>query len=339
MTDIFIKSFNRSYYLARCIESIRRQVRGDYRIIVMDDGTPEEYLEKIRRDYPEAEIRLSEQYKEKVKAIEENLKTGKEIDGFQIPTKLWTDTVRESGNYALVTEDDVWFTEEVNPSALSKIMEKEGIHLLKLGWTGNAWYDQFMDIEEINSEVDRTVPRKLFTGNEYIMDLFMYNRFKFFTLMYRLGLADNFTKRKYWALNSILMGLYDKEYWLHIWKDAQGRVDEKQQLRNAAAWYHKRKKNRNLLARTATEKMKTTFQSSATGSYHKYGCDFDVNYFNHLINRAWLEGQLDPLQNYPKDFSLEYFESFFDEKINKKEFRKWVGKFKEQYRNLGAVTE
>ena len=44
----------------------------------------------------------------------------------------------------------------------------------------------------------------------------------------------NFILEKYWSINSILMGLYDKKYWLAIWKDAAGRVDEKQQLRNAA---------------------------------------------------------------------------------------------------------
>ena len=70
----------------------------------------------------------------------------------------------------------------------------------------------------------------------------MYNKYKFFTILYKLGLVDNETKRKYWGINSILMGLYQKEYWLSIWEDAKGEVDEKQQLRNAAVWYHKNKK-------------------------------------------------------------------------------------------------
>ena len=85
--------------------------------------------------------------------------------------------------------------------------------------------------------------------------------------------------------------------------------------------------------------MKTTFQSSATNSYHLYGFDFDVNLFNHLINEAWLVGDFDSLENFPKDFSTEYFESFIKEKINIQEFRKWVECFKNQYRNLGCEIE
>ena len=77
-------------------------------------------------------------------------------------------------------------------------------------------------------------------------------------------------------------------------------------------------KNPNFIARLETEKMKTTFQSSATNSYHKYGIDFDVNYFNHLMNEAWLNGHFDAMQNFPKDFSIEYFKNSY---INKNIFK------------------
>ena len=171
------------------------------------------------------------------------------------------------------------------------------------------------------------------------MDWFFYNKFKFFTIFYRLGIFDNYTKLKYWSLNSILMGFWRKDYWLSIWKDSQGIVDEKQQLRNAANYYKKHRQNPNFIARLETEKMKTTFQSSATNSYHKYGIDFDVNYFNHLMNEAWLNGHFDAMQNFPKDFSIEYFKEFLDEKINITNFHHWVEKFKNQYKNLGCNVE
>jgi hypothetical protein len=135
------------------------------------------------------------------------------------------------------------------------------------------------------------------------------------------------------------MGFWEKEYWLHIWKDAKGKVDEKQQLRNASNFYKKNRNNPNFLAKLNSEVMKTTFQSSATNSYHQYGDDFDVNYFNHLINEAWYNGAFDEMQNFPKDFSLEYFEKFLDSKINKIAFRNWVSTFKTQYRNLGCKVD
>ena len=172
-----------------------------------------------------------------------------------------------------------------------------------------------------------------------IMDWFFYNKFKFFTICYQLRIFDNYTKLKYWSLNSILMGFWQKDYWLSIWKNSQGIVDEKQQLRNAANYYKKHRQNPNFIARLETEKMKTTFQSSATNSYHKYGINFDVNHFNHLINEAWLNGHFEAMQNFPKDFSIEYFEEFLDEKINITNFHHWVKEFKNQYKNLGCNVE
>ena len=171
------------------------------------------------------------------------------------------------------------------------------------------------------------------------MDWFFYNKFKFFSLLFKLKKVDNETPLKYWALNSILMGFWKKEYWLYVWKDSFGKVDEKQQIRNASVYYRKHRNNRNFIAHLKKESMKTTFQSSATNSYHSYGFDFDVNLFNHLINEAWLAGEFDALENFPKDFSTDYFETFIKKKINIQEFRKWVECFKNQYRNLGCEIE
>ena len=239
----------------------------------------------------------------------------------------------------MMIEDDVWFTHKINVNDLQEICKKNQISLLKLGWLGNKKDDEFVEISEITEEILRVKPKNLLLFPEFFNDLFFYNKFKFFTILYKLGIVDNATKQKYWALNSILMGFWQKEYWLHIWKNAKGKVDEKQQLRNASNYYRKHQDNSNFIARLEKEALKTTFQSSATNSYHKYGDDFDVNYFNHLINQAWLNGSFDEMQNFPKDFSLEYFEKFLNEKIDKTAFRNWVLKFKNQYKNLGCEVE
>ena len=337
--EIFIKSFNRSFYLDRCLQSIENFVEGDFLIKVLDDGTPEKYLQKIKEKYPKVEIITSKNYQNKIAAIEENLKSGKEIDGFSIPTDLWYSNAKNASEYFIMTEDDVWFTQKINVNELQETCKQNKISLLKLGWLGNNKDDEWAVIFEIYEPINRIQPKNLLLFPEFINDLFFYNKFKFFTILYKLGIVDNATKRKYWALNSILMGFWEKEYWLHIWKDAKGKVDEKQQLRNASNFYKKNRNNPNFLAKLNSEVMKTTFQSSATNSYHQYGDDFDVNYFNHLINEAWYNGAFDEMQNFPKDFSLEYFEKFLDSKINKIAFKNWVSKFKSQYRNLGCKVD
>jgi hypothetical protein len=67
----------------------RKLCRRNFWVKVLDDGTPEKYLQKIKEKHPKVEIIKSENYQNKIAAIAENLKSGKEIDGFSIPTNLW----------------------------------------------------------------------------------------------------------------------------------------------------------------------------------------------------------------------------------------------------------
>ena len=334
--DILIKSFNRPFYLDRCLASIYKFVEGDFLIKVLDDGTPEKYLEKIQKKYPKVQILLSQNSALKSEAIKENLKSRKKIDGFKIPTDLWIEAAKNATDYFIMTEDDVWFTEKLNLNEVVKQARNFNVNLLKLGWLGNLTNKANNKITKISENINATQPDKLFLKNELIMEAFFFNKYKFFTILYKLGKVDNETRNKYWALNSIMMGFYKKEYWLEIWKGMDGKVDEKRQLLNASVYYKKHQKNPNFISCLNIEVMKTTFQSSATNSYHEYGYDFDVNLFNHLINEAWLKGDFDELQNFSKDFTPDYFEQFVKDKIDVEEMRKWVSHFKDQYRNLGA---
>ena len=339
MTDIFIKSFNRPYYLDRCLHSVFTNVSGNFQVTVLDDGTPEKYLQKIKEKYPRVLMVMSKSSSQKAKAIEENLSSGKEIDGFSIPTDLWSDAAKNASDYFIMSEDDVWFSEKINLDELVADCAKYDIYLLKLGWLGNFKDDRDLDIDRLNDKINFAVPLKLFLKNESIMNAFFYNRFKFFTLLYKLGMVDNHTRHRYWALNSILMGLYKKEYWLRIWEGMDGKVDEKRQLINASVYYKNHRKNRNFIARLKKEAMKTTFQSSATNSYHKYGQDFDVNLFNHQINEAWYKGEFDSLQNFPKDFTPDYCIEFLDQRIDRAALISWIESFKKQYREMGCNVE
>lgn len=339
MTDIFIKSFNRAFYLDRCLKSIYQNVSGDFRIQILDDGTPKKYLDKIREKYPEVQIHLSESYDKKGKAIEENLKSGKAINGFEIPTKFWLDNVKKGSEYVIVTEDDVWFTRLIDINDLKNQAQKFDIHLLKLGWLGNESERKNLNLNSISEDLESAQPKDLLLMNKTLMTAFFHNQYKFFTILYKLKIVDNLTPLKYWSLNSILMGFYKKNYWLEIWKEMDGKVDEKKQLINASVFYKKNKKNPSFISRIKTESMKTTFQSSATNSYHEYGFDFDVNLFNHIINEAWLHGDFDPMENFPKDYSMDYFKAFVSEQINVLEFEKWVDKFRNQYSDMGCNVE
>ena len=337
--DLIIKSFNRPFYLDRCIASVYKYVSGNVNIIVLDDGTPKQYLDKILSKYPNVDIRCSDNYEKKLNAIEENLKSGKPINGFEIPTKFWYENVEKASEYVIVTEDDVWFTNPINVDELEKEAQRFDINLIKLGWLGNEKDGENLDLKSISENLDSALPKNLLLFPKPLMKAFFTNQFKFFTILYKLGQADHKTQRKYWALNSILMGFFNRNYWLKIWGEMDGKVDEKKQLFNACLFYKKNRSNHNFISRLKQEAMKTTFQSSATNSYHEYGFDFDVNQFNHIINEAWLKGEFDAMENFPKDFSSSYFKTFVSDKINFAEFEKWATKFRAQYQKLGCNIE
>lgn len=336
--DIIIKSFNRPYYLDRCLKSIEENVIGDYNIIVVDDGTPQKYLDKLYSKYS-FKLKYTENYTLKSK----NIESGKENNGFIIPTNSWREAVEEASDYFIITEDDVWFTDKINSEETISLMKSKDINLLKLGILGIYSDDQYAEINEISNDVISNYPLNTFTSNQFVMDLFMFNKLKFFTLLYKLKIVDNNTRRKYWILNSILMGLYKKEYWLYMWKDSINMLDEKIQLRNAAVWFDKHKSNKNLIARTKIEKMKTTFKSSASGNYHDYNLTLSVDKVNQILNEAWYNERFDAMENYPKDFSDEYIKKFLDFENHPDaqydQWFLWAEKFRDQYRKNGAEVD
>lgn len=333
MTHILVKSFNRAYYLDRCLQSIQQFVEGDYQIVVLDDGTPKKYLDKIKEKFPEVEIRLSEQYDQKIQAIQENLVSGKEIDGFQIPIPLWKKAVEESSDYLIMTEDDVWFTKKINLDELVSEMRKYQMVLLKLGWVSQR------EIESKKIELNEYligIQPKIFSAPKWFLKSIVFEKkWKIFSIMYRLGIVNSSTMTEYWVMNALLMGLYEKNYWLKLWHSLETKVDEQAQLLNAVDWYRKNKRE-NLYGKLNFEMMKTTFQSSATNSYHRYGNGFDVNRFNHIMNENWYCDDFDAMENFPSDFSVEYTISFLkrdnQESTSPKAWLDWTEKFKNQYR-------
>lgn len=339
MINILIKSFNRPFYLERCIKSIQENVLGNYQILVLDDGTPEKYLKKLQEKFPKIIIKKSEQYNEKVEAIEENLKSGKEINGFKIPTELWIEAAKNASGYFIMIEDDVWFTDKINLDEIVIELQKNNIQLLKLGWLGNP--NLSSKHQNISEKINREIP-KFITTTQPFLDWIFQDKYRFYSLLKKLKFVKPNAFYDYYVLNSIAMGFYQKNYWLAIWSDFTNEVNEKKQLLNAISYYNKHK-GQNFLARFHQEIMKTTFSSSATNSYHKYNIDLNINKVNHILNEEWLIGNLDSMQNFPKDFSDDYIISFFNKnnfsELEINNWKLWTQKFKQQYQQIGCNTD
>lgn len=72
---ILIKSFYRPYLLDRCLKSIYEKVvdANEINIIVLDDGTPQKYLDKIKDRYPTISFKFSKYREEKIDKINKHL--------------------------------------------------------------------------------------------------------------------------------------------------------------------------------------------------------------------------------------------------------------------------
>lgn len=329
MVTILIKSFNRPHYLDRCLKSILDHVKGDFEIKIIDDGTPQKYVEKIQEKFPHATFIYTRDHAEKSAQISSH-----ETIRRSIPSKDWYNAVTNSTDYILVIEDDVWFTASIDFNEVINEMKQFEISLVKLGWNG---IQNAAEAKSISKILKNEKP-KFFTLNKNFMDILFADKFRIYSILKKLNVIDRNEFFKYYHFISITSGIHKKEYWLKTWENLEEKINEKLQIKNAIAYY-KTNKTENFIAKFHQEIIKTTFKSSSTNSGHNYGVDLDINYLNSLLNEAWYHDEFDSMQNYPEDFSTEYFEQFFDEKLNKKEFRKWIEKFQEQYRNLGAQVD
>lgn len=333
--DIIIKSFNRPYYLDRCLYSIKKYARGDFKIIIIDDGTPERYLEKIKEKYPDIVIKKTTLADKKSKYFKNIFdKNNSKVIGF--PAKDWIKTVEESSSeYIFVTEDDVWLTQEIDFNKYIEEMHYYNISLLKISWQGIS--SKGLSVENpLTKNILQILPIKMITPSKKMIHNIFFNKWKIKSILHRLGIIDATLFKKYYLLISISMGIYKKEYWLKTWENIDGDYMELNQLSNVGSKYNKN----TIIARSNEEFLKTTYISSATMHDHKTSSDFDIDYFNFILNEEWYNFQLDPYNNFPNDFSEKYIENFL-EKYNYKEasvidWRYWRNDFKQYFINAGA---
>lgn len=337
--DIIIKSFNRPYYLDRCLQSIYKNVvDSEFTIKVLDDGTPEKYLTRLMEHYPEIHIFKSEFYNEKASKIAEDISYTGNVPKADIPIKLWIEAAQNATDYFLLLEDDIWLTQTINLNDVQKLLTNKNVFFLKLFWLGN---DKLIEnkLKEKTDFISVFKPQ-IFTSNPFwFRIIFRMDRLGSRKVLNFLGIYSHDKFLKYYTMYSVAGVVFKKEYFLNLWKDHKNSVDEHLQLFNAVKYYHKN--NDINFARTNVEAAKTGFLSSATNQHKDYeGIDFDVFALNKMLNEAWYDKSLDVMENFPKDLDQEKIATIL-EKANqplaqKEEWQKWVERFKKQFRSFGC---
>lgn len=333
--DIFIKSFNRTYYLERCLRSIKQYVRGNYKVTILDDGTPSQYLDKIHRMFPEIVIRRSDQYNEKVSAINKHLKGQAVFSLTSIPTNLWRNSIKEGSSVFLLLEEDAWLTEPVDVDSITATIEQFKLATLKIGWNGSDMLVQGKK-KLLTDAIEQIIPPAPSIPG-ILQHTLLTNKFKIRTILQRLGLLSPLFTLPYYSRYTITSAFFDKQYWLWLWEGAGSTLNEGSQLHRSVVYANL---HETTYSKTLHEKVKTSFITSSVNRLKTV--QFDMVALHHQLNEAWLNDRLDVMQNFPRDFSVEYLKSFLSGKFpqcSPSAWDAWINEFKGLYRKVGCAVD
>lgn len=246
----------------------------------------------------------------------------------KIPIDFWKEAVRNATQYVVIIEDDVWFSEKIDLDIISSEMIKSNCHLLHLGGLNFKYTESFKN-ESINKFFN-----KLFTANKAIMNLIFENKYKIFSILCRLGFANNKLIPHYYNYMTVPFGFYNKTFWLYTWQNNKEKADENLLLKNTAAYVHNNRKNKNLICKMKNEILRITYLVSSIPDYHRYSINFNLFKLNNELNEAWYNDKIDSMHNFPEDLDLNDISSFIsknEEDYNIALYKKWAKTFTKRY--------
>ena len=338
--DILIKSFNRPYYLDRCLFSIEKHVKnGNGKIVILDDGTPQVYLDKIVSKYPAVLIVKSELYESKQRYT----LNGEQPDEYTIPIDLWVKAAKNASENFILIEDDTWFVDNIDLDDTNVEIVQNNIVLAKLYWLGNA---------DINQNKGTILKRNFILLRPKLLTCipalyyFIFYKFDKFKIRKTLRFFKIHTYKRhlaYYTIYAVAGMIFNKHYFIKLWENHKNNIDEGLQIYNAVKVFSKQK-SKNNFARYKVEILKTGFMSSATNQ-HKEGFVGNVNMFifNKILNEAWLNNQLDVINSLPNDIRKEEIVAVLDKDskqlILSKDWITWVESFKNKYLKIGCKID
>lgn len=335
--DILIKSYNRPYYLDRCLFSINKHVNiGNGKIVILDDGTPQVYLDKIVEKYPNIIIEKSEFYEQKVRFTSE----GKRPEKYIIPINLWVDAAKNASENFILIEDDTWFIDDINLDEVNNEIVRNNVVLTKLYWIGNNIINQNKKETPLKNIV--LLKPKLFTVIPalYYFIFYKFNRFKIRKALRFFKVHTNEKHLAYYTIYAVAGMIFNKDYFAKLWDNHQNSIDEGLQVYNAVKVLNKRKENIQF-ARYNHEILRTGFISAATNQSKEGFGNVDMFVFNKLLNEAWLRNQLDVISSLPNDISAQEIINILDSEksISSKSWMNWVNGFKGYYQKIGCKID
>jgi hypothetical protein len=336
--DVIVKSFNRPYCLDRCLRSITRFLRGVRSVRVLDDGTPDKFLDEIQRRHPEVEISRSERHAEKSAFLTNysSQKSNRLPETMSvIPWDLWRCAIKTASHHFLLLEDDQWCVREMDLGNIGQVMKATDCAIVRL------FQSPVFDcgrLSTLSPELCRVEPWYLKTPlHTLFYKAYFTNQCKLGSVLRRLGIADG-----RWALEAyavyVVCGIFDRSFWLEVTRGAGEGINERLQLFHALKWAARHRHA--AFARTTGDQVSTTFRSSSSSGELDRAVGFDMVLFNQILNEHWLAGRLDSSAGMPGDFPketvLNLLSKTAEPRCTPEKWLQWCDRFTENFRNLGC---
>jgi hypothetical protein len=302
--DVFVTSFNRAYGLDRVLCSLERFAHGAGRTVVLDDGTPEPYLDEIARRHPNVVIERSDLYERKATALASGSPVPSDIARV-IPVPLWRRNVERASDQFLLIEDDMWLVRDVDLAQIAEGMRTLDFATVKFSLFGNddvLWgprtsYPDYGMMEAVPEFLRRSRASELYLRwfrleckVAYWRASMSRPRHAIFELATRLGIVDRKLEPQYLRTLYYVAGCaFSRSFWLSCWDESQKLVWEFTQI-DAALDYAVLHPEVRFGALTQ-DAYQWSHSTSATNRWPELGCD--MNAFNRAMNEAWLNGELE----------------------------------------------
>jgi hypothetical protein len=334
--DVFIKSFNRPYYLERCIRSVLQHLTGDYRITVFDDGTAAIDLDRIQSLFPSLTILYSPDHSVKSKTLEKHILKKDLYTIKTIPISFWRESVEKVQDVFLLLEEDSWLTGPVDVEEVRKIFQDRNIMTLKLSWHGNELIAGGRRLP-LSFSYEQTIP-KLPLEKLWMARPLIANSLHIKSILTKAGLLDIKFLLPYYSLYTVTAAFFRKEYWLFNLAGASDTVNESLQLLQAVRWRQENPASK--FGKSKSEIVKTSFITSSINTRH---APFDMIRLNHHFNTLWRRGELNSVENMPNDFSMEYLTTLLnkisDPDCTSSSWNKWIYNFKQEFTSIGCIVD
>lgn len=329
--DIYIKSFNRPFLLHRCLASIFTFLQGfDANIIVLDDGTPQKYLDKIGALFPTVIIRKSPFYESKSKAIENAIEPLKKI-----PTQFWLNEVRKGSDRFILLEDDMWFVKSINYPSFVKELEFHRIDLVKMLWLKNT------ALISNKIKIKATFVQVIHSDDSMVnfllsQDVLFNNQFKTNGVLKLFGFDLNKLFLKNYHFFAVAGAVYSKEYFTKVWENSAEVVDEMHQLKQL----RKIRKSFNY-GHTSEEFIKTSLKFTASAiDKERFGTKLNVQALNKLLNTAWLNECSYDVLDFNNEVSSQWIKQCCTStEVDFKDWEIWYHQFKNSYEKIGCIID